>query len=94
MLKKGNLSAGEIAEKFCLTKATVSHHLSVLKNAGLVKTEKKAQTVIYSLNMTAFQAFLLTVNKMFSDKDFKGNTEESPLSRSAAEREPEAECTP
>lgn len=72
MLKERNLSAGEIAEKFSLTKATVSHHLSVLRQAGLVDTEKRAQTVIYSLNLTVFQSFLLAVNGLFADKDFKG----------------------
>lgn len=83
MLKGKDLSAGEIAERFDLTKATVSHHLSVLKGAGLVDTEKRAQTIIYSLNMTVFQSFLLTVNNLFADKNFKGSTqanaEESPL---------------
>lgn len=91
MLKERDLNAGEIAEKFNLTKATVSHHLSVLKAAGLVETEKHAQTIVYSLNMTVFQSFLLTVNAFFSDKNFKGNTEqyaeESPSARSVAERE-------
>ena len=57
MLKERNLSAGEIADKFNLTKATVSHHLSVLKAAGLVDAEKHAQPVVYSLNMTVFQSF-------------------------------------
>ena len=91
MLKEKDLSAGEIAERFDLTKATVSHHLSVLKGAGLVDTEKRAQTIIYSLNMTVFQSFLLTVN-LFADKNFKGSTqanaEESPSVRSAKERTP------
>jgi len=90
MLKERDLNAGEIADKFKLTKATVSHHLSVLKDAGLVDTEKRAQTIVYSLNMTVFQSFLLSVNKLFSDKNFKGNTEteaESSLSlRSCTER--------
>lgn len=90
MLKERNLSAGEIAEKFSLTKATVSHHLSVLRQAGLVDTEKRAQTVIYSLNLTIFQSFLLAVNGLFADKDFKGSrkaeTTCSPSGRSAAER--------
>lgn len=90
MLKEKDLSAGEIAERFDLTKATVSHHLSVLKGAGLVDTEKRAQTIIYSLNMTVFQSFLLTVNNLFADKNFKGSTqanaEESPSVRSAKER--------
>ena len=88
MLKERNLSAGEIAEKFSLTKATVSHHLSVLRQAGLVDTEKRAQTVIYSLNLTVFQSFLLAVNGLFADKDFKGSrkaeTTGSPSGRSAA----------
>ena len=87
MLKERNLSAGEIAEKFSLTKATVSHHLSVLRQAGLVDTEKRAQTVIYSLNLTVFQSFLLAVNGLFADKDFKGSrkaeTTGSPSGRSA-----------
>lgn len=74
MLKERNLSAGEIADKFNLTKATVSHHLSVLKAAGLVDAEKHAQTVVYSLNMTVFQSFLLMVNAFFSDKNFQGST--------------------
>lgn len=90
MLKERNLSAGEIAESFSLTKATVSHHLSVLKAAGLVETEKRAQTIVYSLNMTVFQSFLLTVNALFSDKNFQGSAEPcaegSPSARSAAER--------
>ena len=90
MMKERNLSAGEIAEKFSLTKATVSHHLSVLRQAGLVDTEKRAQTVIYSLNLTVFQSFLLAVNGLFADKDFKGSrkaeTTGSPSGRSAAER--------
>ena len=90
MLKERNLSAGEIAEKFSLTKETVSHHLSVLRQAGLVDTEKRAQTVIYSLNLTVFQSFLLAVNGLFADKDFKGSrkaeTTGSPSGRSAAER--------
>ena len=96
MLKEKDLSAGEIAERFDLTKATVSHHLSVLKGAGLVDTEKRAQTIIYSLNMTVFQSFLLTVNNLFADKNFKGSTqanaEESPSVRSAKERTPAAQA--
>lgn len=92
MLKERNLSAGEIAEKFSLTKATVSHHLSVLRQAGLVDTEKRAQTVIYSLNLTVFQSFLLAVNGLFADKDFKGSrkaeTTGSPSERVSATLSP------
>ncbi len=86
MLNRRALSAGEIADRFRLTRATVSHHLSVLKAAELVETKRRAQTVIYSLNANTFQAFLKTVNDFFSDKNFKGSAEESPCGRSAAER--------
>lgn len=48
MLKERNLSAGEIAEKFSLTKATVSHHLSVLRQAGLVDTEAGADGDLFA----------------------------------------------
>lgn len=54
-LAKKNLSAGEIADSFHLTKATISHHLAVLKEAGLILDERKGQFIIYSLNTTVFQ---------------------------------------
>ncbi|HRE75963.1 MAG TPA: autorepressor SdpR family transcription factor [Flavobacteriales bacterium] len=50
MLRKGDLTAGEIAEKFEMTAPSISHHLDKLKRAGLVTTEKQGQYVFYSLN--------------------------------------------
>lgn len=88
MLKEKDLSAGEIADRFRLSKATVSHHLSVLREAGLVLTEKHAQTVMYSLNMTVFQSFLLTIHQLFSGQTEKGSAEtESARSPSALSSE-------
>ncbi|QGP91326.1 Transcriptional repressor SdpR [Neomoorella glycerini] len=54
-LARGDMSAGEIAAAFDLSWPTISHHLSVLKEAGLGQDEKKGQYVIYSLNTTVFQ---------------------------------------
>ncbi|WP_406676893.1 autorepressor SdpR family transcription factor [Moorella sp. ACPs] len=54
-LARGDMAAGEIAAAFDLSWPTISHHLSVLKEAGLVQDEKKGQYVIYSLNTTVFQ---------------------------------------
>lgn len=54
-LAQGDMTAGEIAAAFDLTWPTISHHLSVLKEAGLVQDEKRGQHVIYSLNTTVFQ---------------------------------------
>ncbi len=55
LLKGRPHTAGEISDQFDLTAATVSHHLSVLKNAELVKTNRRAQTIIYSLNEAAMR---------------------------------------
>jgi DNA-binding transcriptional ArsR family regulator len=55
LLRQGDLTAGEIAEKFPMTAATVSHHLSTLKEAGLVSAERQGRTIVYSLNATVVQ---------------------------------------
>ena len=49
ILKKGPLSAGQIYEYFDITKPSLSHHLSVLKESGLVKCKKNGKNVIYYL---------------------------------------------
>lgn len=58
LLKDKDLSAGEIAEHFNMAKPSISHHLSLLKQADLVLSEKQGQNVIYSLNLTTFQEAL------------------------------------
>lgn len=55
LLQEHDMSAGEIAEHFNMTKPSISHHLSVLKNSSLVLDERQGQNIIYSLNMTIFQ---------------------------------------
>lgn len=55
MLQDEDLTAGEIAEGFNMSKPSISHHLNILKNAELVLWEKKGQNIYYSLNTTAFQ---------------------------------------
>jgi ArsR family transcriptional regulator len=52
LLKDGDMNAGEIAEKFNMTKPSISHHLDLLKQAGLVNASKEGQFIIYSLNTT------------------------------------------
>lgn len=58
LLKQRDMTAGEIADRFELSKATVSHHLNILKQAGLIVGDKHAQTITYRLNTTVFQDFL------------------------------------
>lgn len=62
LLKSRPHTAGELCDQFELTGATVSHHLSVLKEAELVKTTRRAQTIIYSLNTAVFQRMMKTVS--------------------------------
>lgn len=55
LLRGGDLTAGEIAEHFDMTKPSLSHHLSALRNAGLVDAERDGQNIIYSLNTSVLQ---------------------------------------
>jgi ArsR family transcriptional regulator len=55
LLKDRDMTAGEITEHFSISKPSISHHLGILKNAGLVENEKKGQNIIYSFNATVFQ---------------------------------------
>lgn len=52
MLKKRDLTAGEISDQFNMTKPSISHHLDLLKQAGLVDAIKEGQYIYYSLNTT------------------------------------------
>ena len=52
LLKKSDLTAGEIAESFKISKPSISHHLDLLKQAGLVQSVKEGQFIYYSLNTT------------------------------------------
>ncbi|MGO9451750.1 MAG: metalloregulator ArsR/SmtB family transcription factor [Candidatus Binataceae bacterium] len=58
LLKQGERSAGEIAERFPLSKSTISGHFVVLRHAGLIVSERHANRIVYSLSLSAFeQAF-------------------------------------
>ena len=58
LLKRGSLTAGEISDQFKMTSATISHHLSVLKEAGLITDEKKGKYIHYELSMTMIEEML------------------------------------
>lgn len=57
-LRRGDLSSGDIAARLPIGKPAVSHHLGKLKDAGLVTTERRGQSIVYSLNTTVFQEVL------------------------------------
>ena len=58
LLTEGDLTAGEIAGCFDISKPSVSHHLNGLKSSGLVLDERRGQNIVYSLNMTVFQELM------------------------------------
>lgn len=64
LLKRRDLSAGEIAERFPLAKSTLSGHFNVLKRAGLVVTERRGTTILYSLNMSALEQALASLQTL------------------------------
>ena len=52
MLRERDMTAGEIADAFAFSKPTISHHLDLLRQAGLVESVKQGQYIYYSLNTT------------------------------------------
>lgn len=68
-LRAGDLTAGEIASRFPMTAASVSHHLSVLKEAGLVSAQRDGRNLIYSLETTVFQEFLQQMLDLFGTEN-------------------------
>jgi DNA-binding transcriptional ArsR family regulator len=65
LLRERDLAAGEIASRFDMTAPTVSHHLSVLKDAGLVQAERNGRSVVYSVDTTVVQEFLGELMRFF-----------------------------
>ncbi|WP_123042192.1 autorepressor SdpR family transcription factor [Cohnella candidum] len=55
LLKERDLTAGEIADSFSISKPSISHHLNILKQARLVQDERQGQNILYSLNLTVMQ---------------------------------------
>ncbi len=66
LLKEKDMNAGEIADRFNISKPSISHHLDILKRADLITSEKKGQFVEYSLNTSILEDLLnwiLTLKK-------------------------------
>ena len=69
MLKNSDLTAGEIAGEFAMTKPSITHHLNILHQAELVSKERKGQYVYYSLNTTVLQDVLGWVMNFINEND-------------------------
>lgn len=69
LLKWKNLSAGEIANHFDISQPSVSRHLDVLKRAEIVTAERKANQIIYSLNLSAVQEMMVEITGLFERRE-------------------------
>ncbi len=73
MLKEDKKSAGEIGEKFDMTGATISYHLSILKKADLIRESKFKNFIYYELNASVFEEVMLWFSQFST---FKGDENE------------------
>src|SRR5664279_3883239 len=73
LLSGGERTAGELAERFDMTKPSMSHHFSVLKDADLIRSRRDGQQIFYSLNTTVIQDVM---TRMW---DFFGNAPAAPI---------------
>jgi DNA-binding transcriptional ArsR family regulator len=83
LLRERDLNAGEIAERFDMSKPSISHHLDLLRQAGLVDSVKQGQFITYSLNTTVLDD-LLTWLMSFrqSDEPVPSSSVDTPASHS------------
>jgi len=58
LLREKNLTAGEISDQFQISKPSISHHLSILKQADLIQDERQGQNIMYYLNTTVVDDLL------------------------------------
>ena len=69
LLKSGRLSAGEICDHFDVTGASISRHLSVLKEADLIRDTREGKFIYYDLNASVLEEILLWVKNLKGDND-------------------------
>lgn len=67
LLKKGRLSAGEITDYFPVTGASISRHLSVLKDADLIRDTREGKFIFYELNTSVLEDVMLWISDLKGD---------------------------
>ena len=76
LLGEGEMTAGQLAERFDMTKPTMSHHFGVLKEADLIRSRREAQTIWYALNTTVLQDVLRWALDLSAGPNGKGGNQE------------------
>ena len=67
LLKSGKMSAGEIVDKFPVTGASISRHLSVLKDADLIRDTREGKYIYYELNASVLEEIMLWITDLRGD---------------------------
>ena len=68
ILKSGRLPAGEIADRFPVSGAAISKHLSVLKDADLIRDTREGKFIFYELNASVLEEIMLWITDLKGDK--------------------------
>ena len=69
LLKQGRMSAGEIVEHFAVTGASISRHLSVLKEADLIRDTREGKFIYYDLNASVLEEIMLWITDLKGGND-------------------------
>ena len=69
MLRGGRMSAGEITERFDVTAAAISRHLSVLKEADLIRDTREGKFIYYDLNASVLEEIMIWISELKGDKN-------------------------
>ena len=69
LLKSGKMSAGDISDKFPVTSASISRHLSVLKEADLIRDNREGKYIFYELNTSVLEDIMLWITYLKGDID-------------------------
>ena len=67
LLRQGEMTAGALAERFDMTKPSMSHHFAVLKDADLITSRRDAQQIWYGLNTTVVQDLMAWAMRLMED---------------------------
>ncbi len=74
LLGHGELTAGELSAHFDMTKPSMSHHFTVLKDADLITSRREGQQIFYALNTTVVQDVLARIWDLFGGEKSKGSS--------------------
>jgi ArsR family transcriptional regulator, arsenate/arsenite/antimonite-responsive transcriptional repressor len=75
LLSRGELTAGELASSFDMTKPSMSHHFAILKEADLISSRRDGQQIYYTLNTTVLEDVLTRLWDHLGLKNSKGNSQ-------------------